>query len=107
MKARWRSGGLAVALVSLTTAGCGGSTTDVSQGVDSINKDLRPRGAQLQCPKEVNGAAGTVFSCTLVNPRNKKTAKVKMHVIKQNGQLAVAFVNEKSVQQTLIEIGAR
>jgi len=107
MKARWRSGGLAVALVSLATAaGCGGETTDVSQGVDSINKDLTKQRLRLACPKSVNGGAGTVFTCTLTNTRNNKSTKMKLKVTKQNGKLAVAPVNGKEFPAALQRIGA-
>jgi hypothetical protein len=107
MKARWRSGGLAVVLVSLATAvGCGGETTDVSQGVDSINKDLAKQRLRLACPKSVNGSAGKVFTCTLTNTRNSKSTKMRLKVAKQNGKLAVAPVNGKEFPAALQRIGA-
>jgi hypothetical protein len=107
MKARWRSGGLAVALVSLVTAaGCGGETTDVSQGVDSINKDLAKQRLRLACPKTVKGGAGKVFTCTLTNTRNSKSTKMTLKVAKQNGKLAVAPVNGKEFPAALQRIGA-
>jgi hypothetical protein len=107
MKARWRSGGLAVALVSLANAaGCGGETTDVSQGVDSINKDLAKQRLRLACPKSVNGGAGKVFPCTLTNTRNSKSTKMRLKVAKQNGKLAVAPVNGKEFPAALQRIGA-
>jgi hypothetical protein len=107
MKARWRSGGLAVALVSLATAaGCGGETTDVSQGVASINRDLAKQRLRLACPKTVNGGAGKVFTCTLTNTRNSKSTKMMLKVAKQNGKLAVAPVNGKEFPAALQRIGA-
>ena len=107
MKARWRSGGLAVALVSLATAvGCGGETTDVSQGVDSINKDLAKQHLRIACPKSVDGGAGKVFTCTLTNTRNSKSTKLRLKVTKQNGKLAVAPVNSKEFPAALQRIGA-
>ena len=106
-KARWRGGGLAVALVSLAAAvGCGGETTDVSQGVDSINKDLGKQRLRLACPKSVDGGAGKVFTCTLTNTRNNKSTKMKLKVTKQNGKLAVAPVNAKEFPAALLRIGA-
>jgi hypothetical protein len=107
-EAWWRGGGLAIAAVSLVAAsGCGGETTDVSKGVANINKDLlNAQGVRLDCPKNVNGGAGTVFNCTLHSSRTKKSAKLRMKVAKQNGQLAVDIANEKEFREALRKIGA-
>jgi len=104
----FRGGGLAVALVSMAVAvGCGGEKTDVSQGVDNINKDLlNGQHVQLGCPKEIDGGEGAVFTCTLTNTRNKKSTKLKMKVTKQNGELAVDINSEKEFQKALERIGA-
>jgi hypothetical protein len=86
-------------------AGCGGTTTDVSKGVASINKDLKPRGARLGCPESVKGGAGAVFACTLTNTRTGKAARLRLKVAKENGQLAVVFVNPKDFPRALKKIG--
>jgi hypothetical protein len=107
-KAWWRGGGLAIAAVSLVAAsGCGGETTDVSKGVANINKDLlSAQGVRLDCPKTVDGGAGTVFTCTIRNTKNKRSAKLRMKVAKQNGQLAVDIASEKEFRAALQKIGA-
>ena len=108
VKAWWRGGSLAVVLVSMVAAfGCGSETTDVSQGVANINKDLlNGQGVQLDCPKEVEGAEGTVFTCTLTNRRNKQKTKMRMKVTKQGEDLAVDINSEKEFERALQKIGA-
>jgi len=94
-------------LAAALAAGCGGETTDVSQGVDNINRDLlRAQGVRLDCPDEVDGAEGTVFTCKITNRRNKDTASLRMKVTKQDGQLAVDIASEKEFQKALERIGA-
>jgi hypothetical protein len=107
MKAGWRSGGIALALVSTATAmGCGGETTDVSRVVATFNKDLAPRHLRLACPKSIDGGAGAVFTCTLTNTRNQKRTKMRFKVAKQNGKLAVAPVNSKEFPSAVQRVGA-
>jgi hypothetical protein len=107
VKARWWSGGLAVGVVSMATAvGCGGETTDVSQGVTSINKDLAKQRLRLACPKSVDGGAGKVFTCTLTNTRTGKSTKMRLKVAKQNGKLAVAPVDGKEFPKAVQRVGA-
>jgi hypothetical protein len=107
VKARRWGGGLAVALVSMATViGCGGETTDVSEGVDSINKDLSKQHLRLACPKSVNGGAGAVFTCTLTNTRTSKSTKMRLKVAKQNGKLAVAPVDGKEFPKAVQRVGA-
>jgi hypothetical protein len=102
-----RGGGLAAVLaVGSLAAGCGGETTDVSQGVASINKDLARQKVRLSCPKSIDGGAGAVFTCTLTNTRNHQSTKIKLKVVKQGGKLAVAPVNAKAYPKALQRIGA-
>jgi hypothetical protein len=97
----------AVAVSAAAAVGCGGSSTDVSQGVANLNKDvLRPLNAKLDCPKTVNGGAGAKFDCTLRNTRTGKSAKLKMTVAKQDGKLAVDVANQNEFKQALKQIGA-
>jgi hypothetical protein len=104
-KAWLRGGGLAV--LAVAAVGCGGETTDVSKGVANINKDLlNAQGVRLDCPKTVDGGAGTVFTCTIRNTRTKRSAKLRMKVAKQNDQLAVDIANEKEFRSALQKIGA-
>jgi hypothetical protein len=107
VKARWWSGALAVGLVSTATAiGCGGETTDVSQGVVSINKDLARQHLRLGCPKSVDGGAGKVFTCTLTNTRTGKKTTMRLKVAKQNGKLAVAPADGKEFPRAVQRVGA-
>src|SRR4051794_24298316 len=102
-----RGGGLAVIVGSgLLAAGCGGETTDVSQGVTSINKDLARQHVKLECPKTIDGGAGAVFTCTLTNTRNQQSTKMKLRVVKQGDKLAVAPANSKEYPKALQRIGA-
>jgi hypothetical protein len=102
-----RRGGLAaIAVGASLAAGCGGETTDVSQGVSSINKDLARQHVRLGCPKTVDGGAGAVFTCTLTNTRNHKSTKMKLKVVKQGDKLAVAPANSKEYPNALARIGA-
>ena len=78
----------------------------MSKGVANINKDLlSAQGVRLDCPKTVDGGAGTVFTCTIRNTKNKRSAKLRMKVAKQNGQLAVAR-QRKEFRAALQQIGA-
>ena len=107
MEAWLRRGGVAMALASAAlVAGCGGETTDVSQGVASINKDLAARHVRLACPKTIDGGAGKVFNCTLTNTRTGKSTRMKLKVVKQNGKLAVAPATRKEFPAALARIGA-
>jgi hypothetical protein len=102
-----RQGGMAAAVAAgALGAGCGGETTDVSQGVASINKDLARQSVRLGCPKTIDGGAGAVFTCTLTNTRNHQSTKMKLKVVKENGKLAVAPVNHKEYPKALQRIGA-
>jgi hypothetical protein len=106
-RAWWRGGGLAIVAVSLVaTSGCGGETTDVSKGVANINKDLlNAQGVRLDCPKTVDGGAGTTFTCTIRNTKTKANARLRMKVAKQNGQLAVDIASEQEFRAALKKIG--
>ena len=95
-----------VAIGGVLAAGCGGETTDVSQGVASINKDLARQHVKLDCPKTIDGGAGAVFTCTLTNTRNHQSTKMKLKVVKQGDKLAVAPANSKEYPKALERIGA-
>jgi hypothetical protein len=96
-----------VAASLVAVSGCGGESTDVSQGVANINKDLlNAQGVRLDCPKTVDGGAGTTFNCTIRNTKTKRSAKLRMKVAKQNGQLAVDIANESEFRAALKKIGA-
>lgn len=86
--------GVAVALVCATAAvaaGCGSEKTDVSGGVENLNKQLSDQGlaASLDCPKEVDGGEGTDFECTLKADEGGGQQKVQMQVQKENDELVV------------------
>ena len=85
---------LSVAGLALVFAvGCGGETTDVSAGTDDFNMELAQEGSKLECPKEVDGGEGTEFECTLKG-KGGQSEKVKLKVVKQNGDLAVDTVDQ-------------
>ncbi|HEX8744264.1 MAG TPA: hypothetical protein VF712_14125 [Thermoleophilaceae bacterium] len=76
---------------ALAVAACGGETTDVSGGVENLNKQLADQGlaASLDCPKEVDGGEGTDFECTLKGDEGGKEEKVQMQVKKEGDKLVV------------------
>jgi hypothetical protein len=107
VKSWLRGGALALVLAAAAlVAGCGGETTDVSQGVASINKDLQAQHVRLACPKEIDGGAGATFTCTLTNTRTGKSTRMRLRVIKQGGKLAVAPASGKEFPAALKRIGA-
>jgi hypothetical protein len=92
-----------VPIVVFVIAGCGGEKSDVSGGVDAINKELATQGAQLDCPKEVDGGEGAEFDCDLKGTQTGKSAKVKMKIVKQGGDLAVDFAGDRAEVQKAIQ----
>lgn len=100
---------LALALAAATLgAGCGGETTDVSQGVEKLNSDvLKPLNAELDCPDEVDGGEGTTFDCTLKSTKGDQSAKLKMKIVKQDGDLAVDVADSKQYDAALKKVASQ
>jgi hypothetical protein len=70
--------------------------------VDRLNTQiLSPQGAELDCPDEVDGGAGTTFDCTMKAIGGKKTAAVRMQVVEQDGDLAVGAANDEQYEKAL------
>lgn len=96
---------LSVAGLALVFAvGCGGEKTDVSAGVGELNKQLSAQGAALDCPKEIDGGEGAEFECTLKGTEGGKESKVKLKVVKENGDLAVDIADQAQFQSALQSI---
>ena len=92
-------------LVGLAAAGCGGEKSNVSGGVNAINQELAQQGARLDCPKEVDGGEGATFDCDLEGTRTNKTTKIKMKIVKENGDLAVDFAGTRAqVQRAIAQV---
>ena len=101
---------LRTCLAALTAAaalagGCGGEVTDVSQGVDELNKVLFPQGAKLDCPDQVDGAEGATFDCTMKSTNDEdRTAPVEMKIVKEGGELAVDRANDSQFRRALEKV---
>lgn len=93
---------ISLALV-VVAAGCGGETTDVSGGVENLNKRLDDQGiaATLDCPKEVDGGEGTDFECTLKPDEGGAEQKVQMEVQEENGELVVDVRDGKAWEKAI------
>lgn len=103
---RLRRIGAAIAVslaLAVVAAGCGGETTDVSGGVENLNKRLDDQGiaATLDCPKEVDGGEGTDFECTLKPDEGGEEQKVQMEVQEENGELVVDVADGKAWEQAI------
>jgi hypothetical protein len=90
-------------LLAFFAAGCGGEKSNVSGGVNAINQELAQQGARLDCPKEVDGGEGATFDCDLKGIRTNKSTKIKMKIVKENGDLAVDFAGERAAVQAAIK----
>jgi len=104
---RLRRIGAALAVACTTgaiAAGCGGEKTDVSGGVENLNKQLADQGlaASLDCPKEVDGGEGAEFECTLKADEGGQQEKVQMQVQKENDKLVVD-VKDRAAWEKAIE----
>lgn len=88
---------------ALLMAGCG-KTTDVSAGTEDFNKELRPQGLSLDCPKEVDGGEGTEFDCTM-NGEGGQSKTVRLKVVEEGGELAVDVANPQEFDATREELG--
>jgi hypothetical protein len=109
---RLRRIGAALVLACVTAvvaAGCGGETTDVSGGVENLNKQLKDQGlaAQLDCPDEVDGGEGTEFECTLKADDGSSEEKVDMKVEKENDKLVVDVTDQSAWAQTLQKVAGQ
>ena len=92
----------AVLVVLPVISGCGGEKSDVSGGVDAINREMVNEGARLDCPKEVDGAKGAQFACNLEGTQTGSTTKVTMRIVEENGSLAVDFAGGRAQVQAAI-----
>jgi hypothetical protein len=96
---------VAIPLAALAVAGCGGEKSDVSGGVKAINQQLAAQGAQLSCPKQVDGGAGATFQCDLKGTRTGRSTQIKMKIVKEGGSLAVDFAGGRAeVQRALKKV---
>jgi hypothetical protein len=107
---RLRRIGAALALAcaaAVVAVGCGGETTDVSGGVENLNKQLTDQGiaAQLDCPDEVDGGEGTEFECTLKSEDGSTEEKVDLKVEKENDKLVVDVTDQAAWTQALQKVG--
>jgi hypothetical protein len=97
-----RSGMLACAATALLLVACGGEKTDVSAGVKSFNDDiLAQQGAQLDCPKTIDGGEGATFDCTLKSADGGNEETVTLKVVKQGDKLAVDVEDSEAFNQAL------
>lgn len=90
-------------VAAVLIAGCGGSRSNVSGGVGQVNTELAKQGAQLDCPKEVDGGEGATFDCTLKGTQTGKSTKIKMKIVKSGGSLAVDFNGQAAEVQAAIK----
>ena len=95
--------------LAAVAAGCGGETTDVSGGVDALNKRLSDQGiaASLDCPDEVDGGEGTDFECTLKADEGGTSEKVQMEVQKENGELVVDVRDGEAWQKAIQNVSGQ
>ena len=91
-------------LVSLSIVACGGTKTDVSGGVSKLNQTLAPGGVELNCPKTVDGGEGKTFDCDLKSKTGNKSAKVKLKVVKQGGDLAVDIDDQAAFGRAIQQV---
>jgi hypothetical protein len=101
---RFRMCILAVVAAGAVAAGCGGDVTDVSQGVEELNKVLGQQGAKLECPDEVDGGEGATFDCTMKSTKGDVSAPVKMKIVKEEGELAVDRADDQQFRQALEKV---
>ncbi len=93
---------IAAALATLGLAACGEERSDVSGGVGAMNRELAREGVRLDCPDEVDGAAGASFHCQLRGSQTRRTARVEMRIVEDDGQLAVDFAGGRDRVQSAI-----
>ena len=96
-----------LALAAVAVVGCGGDVTDVSQGVESLNREvLAQQSVELDCPDEVDGGEGTEFDCTLKSTKNDKSAEVTLKIVKEGEDLAVDIADSRQFDKALAEVTA-
>ena len=90
-------------LLSFAFAACGEDKTDVSGGVEDINRQITDggRAATLECPKEVDGGEGATFECTLKATEGDASEKVQMQIQKQGDDLVVGAKDQKAFDQAV------
>jgi hypothetical protein len=100
---------LAVVASAALAAGCSTEVTDVSEGVDQLNsQDLAPRGAELDCPTEVDGGEGTTFDCTMKpTGGGGESAEVQLKIVESEGELAVTPADQAKFDKTLEQVGGK
>lgn len=95
---------LALMAAGAVATGCGGEVTDVSQGVDELNKVLSQQGARLDCPDEVDGGKGATFECTMRSTKGDVSAPVTMKIVEEEGELAVDRAKDQQFRQALEKV---
>ncbi|MDQ3741779.1 MAG: DUF4333 domain-containing protein [Actinomycetota bacterium] len=99
--------GVLAALAALLT-GCAGTKTDVSDGIEDLNRrELAPLGAEIDCPDEVDGAEGTEFECTLKGTQGDETRKVRLKIVERDGDLLVAPAQDAEFDRAVSQVGAQ
>lgn len=101
---RFRMSLLAVLAAAAFAAGCGGERTDVSQGVEELNKILNQQGASLDCPDEIDGGEGATFDCTMKSTKGDVTAPVQMKIVKEGGELKVDQADAQQFREALEKV---
>ena len=96
---------LAVVAVAALAVGCGTEKTDVTEGVEQLNSQiLAPQGAELDCPKEVDGGEGETFECTMKATNGDASAPVTMKIVEEDGELAIDIADEKQFDRALEQV---
>lgn len=99
---------VAAALATVALAACGEERSDVSAGVDAMNRELGREGVRLDCPDEVDGAARATFHCQLKGAQTRRTVRVEMRIVEEDGDLAVDFAGERErVRTAIAQVTAR
>jgi hypothetical protein len=88
-------------------AGCGSDRTDVTQGIEDINRQIDRQGfkADLDCPDKVDGAEGTTFECTVKSDSGNVSEPVKMKIVKQGDDLAVTWADTTAFNKAVEKAG--
>ena len=96
---------LALAVAALAAAGCGADKTDVSEGVEALNKRvLAPQGAELDCPDTVDGGEGATFECTMKATKGDASAPVTLKIVEQDDALAVDVADQAQYEKALAKV---
>lgn len=104
----FRTGVAMLPALCALAASCGGTQTDVTAGVDELNKQvLGPQGAQLNCPDRVDGAEGATFECTMKAAKGGASAPVTLKIVEENEALAVDVADQAQYDKALEKVTAR